>query len=83
MKLMAIIGSPRKGGNTELLINQVIAGCRSKTDVDLEKLFVVERKIEYCNGCMSCTPKYTKYYPENQKSLKSLLFRAVSYVVNP
>ena len=54
MKLMAIIGSPRKGGNTELLINQVIAGCRSKTAVDLEKLFVVEKKIEYCTGCMSC-----------------------------
>ena len=54
MKLMAIIGSPRKGGNTELLINQVIAGCRSKTAVDLETLFVVEKKIEYCTGCMSC-----------------------------
>jgi len=54
MKLMAIIGSPRKGGNTELLINQVIAGCRSKTAVDMEKLFVVEKKIEYCTGCMSC-----------------------------
>jgi multimeric flavodoxin WrbA len=54
MKLMAIIGSPRKGGNTELLINQVIAGCSSKTAVDLEKLFVVGKKIEYCTGCMSC-----------------------------
>jgi len=54
MKLMAIIGSPRKGGNTELLMDQVIAGCRSKTAVDLEKLFVVEKKIEYCTGCMSC-----------------------------
>ena len=54
MKLMAIIGSPRKGGNTEILIDRVIAGCRSKTDVDLEKFFVVEKKIEYCTGCMSC-----------------------------
>ncbi|HUT84185.1 MAG TPA: flavodoxin family protein [Thermodesulfobacteriota bacterium] len=54
MKLMAIIGSPRKGGNTELLMDQVIAGCRSKTDVDLEKFFVTDKKIEYCTGCLSC-----------------------------
>jgi multimeric flavodoxin WrbA len=54
MKLMAIIGSPRKGGNTELLINQVIAGCSSKTSVDLEKVLVSENKIEFCTGCMSC-----------------------------
>jgi multimeric flavodoxin WrbA len=54
MKLMAIIGSPRKGGNTDILMDQVIAGCRSKTAVNLEKLFVVEKKIEYCTGCMSC-----------------------------
>jgi len=55
MKLMAIIGSPRKGGNTELIIDQIIAGCRSKTDVDAEKLFIVDQKIEYCNGCLICT----------------------------
>jgi multimeric flavodoxin WrbA len=54
MKLMAIIGSPRKGGNTELLVDQVIAGCKSKTDVDVEKIFVVDKKIEYCKGCMTC-----------------------------
>ena len=54
MKLMAIIGSPRKGGNTELLMDQVIAGCSSKTSVDLEKIFVAEKKIEFCTGCMSC-----------------------------
>jgi len=54
MKLMAIIGSPRKGGNTELLINHMIAGCSSKTSVDLEQFLVSEKKIEFCTGCMSC-----------------------------
>ena len=54
MKLMVIIGSPRKGGNTEILVEQVIAGCKSKTDVDVEKIFVVDKKIEYCDGCTTC-----------------------------
>jgi multimeric flavodoxin WrbA len=54
MRLMAIIGSPRRKGNTELLVDQVIAGCRSKTDVDLEKLLVVDKRIDYCTGCLTC-----------------------------
>ena len=54
MKLMAINGSPRKGGNTDLLIDQVIAGCSSKTDVEVDRIFVVDEKIAYCDGCLTC-----------------------------
>ena len=41
MKLMGIVGSPREGGNTELLIDQIIAGCKSKTKVDVEKFLIL------------------------------------------
>lgn len=54
MKLMAVIGSPRKGGNTEFLIDEVIAGCKSKTDVAVEKFFIIDKRIEYCTGCLTC-----------------------------
>lgn len=54
MKLMAIIGSPRKGGNTELLVDQVIEGCKSTGEVDVEKFFVIDKTIGHCTGCMSC-----------------------------
>ncbi len=54
MRLMAIIGSPRKNGNTEILVDQVIAGCRSKTDVELEKALVADKRIDYCTGCLTC-----------------------------
>ena len=54
MKLMAIIGSPRKGGNTELLVDQVIEGFRSRGEGTVEKCFIVEKKIEHCTGCMTC-----------------------------
>ena len=54
MKLMAFIGSPRKSSNTGILVDQVIAGCKSKVDVDVDKVFVVGKKIEYCTGCMTC-----------------------------
>jgi len=55
MKLMAIVGSPRKGGNTDILIDQVIAGCKSKVpDLEVEKIQVTERDIRYCQGCLAC-----------------------------
>ena len=53
-KIMAIIGSPRKGSNTEILTDSVIEGCKSKGPVEIEKFFIVDKNIEYCNGCLSC-----------------------------
>ena len=51
MKIMAIVGSPRKGSNTDILIDKVIEGAQSKTDVDVEKLYLYDANIKYCNGC--------------------------------
>ena len=55
MKVMAIIGSPRKGGNTELLVDRVIEGCRSRGNTEIEKVFIADRNIQYCSGCLTCT----------------------------
>lgn len=54
MKVTAIIGSPRKAGNTETLVDKVIAGYKSKADAEVVKIFVVDKKIDYCKGCMTC-----------------------------
>lgn len=53
-KIMAIIGSPRKGGNTGVLTDNFIEGCRSKGPVEIEKFYIVDKNIEYCNGCLAC-----------------------------
>ena len=51
MKLMAIVGSPRKGGNTDILVDKVIEGAKSKKEVDATKIYIVDKKINYCTGC--------------------------------
>jgi len=53
-KIMAIIGSPRKGGNTELLTDRAIEGCKSRGQVEVEKIFAIDRNIAFCSGCLSC-----------------------------
>jgi multimeric flavodoxin WrbA len=55
MKVMAIVGSPRRGGNTELLVDRVIEGCRSGGNAEIEKVFIADRNIQYCSGCLTCT----------------------------
>ncbi len=55
MKVMAIVGSPRRGGNTELLVDRVIEGCRSRGNAEIEKVFIADRNIQYCSGCLTCT----------------------------
>ena len=51
MKVMAFVGSPRKGGNTDILIDKVIEGAKSKTDAEVEKIYLYEANIKYCNAC--------------------------------
>ncbi len=51
MKIMAIVGSPRKGSNVDILIDRVIEGAKSKTAVDAEKVYIYELDIKYCTGC--------------------------------
>jgi multimeric flavodoxin WrbA len=55
MRIMAFVGSPRKGSNVDTLIDSVIKGAKSKTDADVEKLYLYESDIKDCNGCMVCT----------------------------
>lgn len=65
MKIMAINGSPRRDGNTDFLVDRVAEGAASRTDIELEKLFVAEKNIGYCTGCLTCTfpPPGTKTCP--------------------
>jgi multimeric flavodoxin WrbA len=51
MKVMAFVGSPRKQGNTDILIDKVIEGVKSKAAAEIEKIYLYEANIKYCNGC--------------------------------
>jgi multimeric flavodoxin WrbA len=59
-KIVAIIGSPRKGGNTEILTDRMIKGCESRGAVEVEKVFVIDKKITFCNGCLTCVEPNAK-----------------------
>ena len=54
MKLMVIVGSPRRGGNTDILADAVIQGFTSRGHEKVTKLFLSDKEIAYCRGCLTC-----------------------------
>ena len=53
MKILGIVCSPRKGGNTEVLVEQVLAAAKdlgANTELD----FIANKNITPCDGCESC-----------------------------
>lgn len=53
IKVLALLGSPRKGGNTEALLNAALEGARS-AGASVENLWLKDVKVSPCIGCGAC-----------------------------
>jgi multimeric flavodoxin WrbA len=52
-KILAVMGSPRKKGNTHILISKILEGAKSEK-VAGEILFLDDLTIRECDGCHRC-----------------------------
>lgn len=52
-KILGIVCSPRKEGNTEILMQQALEGAK-ESGAETELLRASEMKITPCDGCMTC-----------------------------
>ncbi len=53
MKVLGIVCSPRKGGNTEILVEEALAAVR-EAGAQTELFLVAGKNISGCDGCGSC-----------------------------
>ena len=53
MKAIGIVGSPRKGGNTEMLTKHALAAL-AEEGIETELIPLAGLKIGGCTGCMAC-----------------------------
>jgi multimeric flavodoxin WrbA len=51
--ILGIIGSPRKNGNTHVLVTRILNGARDK-GANTETVFLHDLNILECNGCHTC-----------------------------
>lgn len=55
MKIMAVLGSPNKEGNTGTLLAQYLKGVQENhEDAEITNLFLQGKEIQGCQGCYAC-----------------------------
>jgi multimeric flavodoxin WrbA len=52
-KILAVVGSPRKGGNTEILVSKMAEGAGA-AGAQVEVIRLGELQIRECDGCHAC-----------------------------
>ena len=52
-KVLILSGSPRKGGNSDLLCDEFLRGAQESGN-EVQKIFVRSKKIAPCNACYYC-----------------------------
>ena len=52
-KVLILSGSPRKGGNSDLLCDEFLRGAQESGN-QVEKVFLRSKKVAPCNACYYC-----------------------------
>jgi NAD(P)H-dependent FMN reductase len=53
-RVVAIVGSYRKGGTVDTLVDAVLDGAR-ESGAETKKIYLIDQRIEYCHNCRACT----------------------------
>lgn len=53
-KVVAIVGSYRKGGTVDSAVDAVLEGAREKS-AQTSKIYLLDKHIEFCTNCRTCT----------------------------
>lgn len=54
MKVLAIMGSPRRNGTGTEVVRKIEQQLRTKGDVDVELLYLADADLKPCRGCFAC-----------------------------
>jgi multimeric flavodoxin WrbA len=52
-RVLAIVGSPRKGGNTDILVDEILKGAIA-AGAEVEKVMIGDVEIAPCKACAAC-----------------------------
>ena len=54
VKIVGLVGSPRKAGNTEMMVDTALKSARETAGVQTEMITMAGRKVAPCTGCSYC-----------------------------
>jgi hypothetical protein len=80
MKILGIVASPRKGGNTDVLVDRVLEGAKTK-GAEVEKLYLRDWAIQPCQGAFSCEIAQQCILPDEMQKIYPRLHEAAGIVI--
>jgi multimeric flavodoxin WrbA len=75
MKVLGIYGSPRRDGNTDLLLKELLRGCR-EAGAEVEEIFLRQLKISPCLEIYACKKEGKCPIPDDMQPLYDKLAEA-------
>jgi NAD(P)H-dependent FMN reductase len=52
-RVLGIVGSPRRGGNTDILVDEILKGAR-EAGAETDKVLLAELDVAPCQACYAC-----------------------------
>jgi len=80
LKVLGIVGSRRKGGNTDLLVRKVLEGA-SAHKIETECIYLNDYEIADCTGCEGCKNTFSCILNDDMQIIYRLLESADALVL--
>ncbi|MGO3167239.1 flavodoxin family protein, partial [Senegalia sp. (in: firmicutes)] len=75
MKVLGIVGSRRKNGNTSYLVQQALDSIECK-EIETKLVFLSDYNIKGCTGCEGCKDTYKCVITDDMQKLYPLILEA-------
>jgi multimeric flavodoxin WrbA len=80
MRILAISGSPRKGGNTEILLGEALDGAKAD-GAEVELYRISGKNIQPCDGCWTCMKEGKCHVKDDMQELYEKFFAADGIII--
>ncbi len=79
MKILGILGSPRVGGNSDVLLSQALAGAKEQ-GATVEKIILDRKHIAGCKDCKKCNKKGVCVLKDDMAAIQEKILEAYAIV---
>ena len=79
VRVLGIVGSPRSGGNTETLVDEVLAGAK-EAGAEIKKIILNDLKIGHCQGCNACSKNGQCKYSDDMDIMNEEMRKSSAFV---
>jgi len=79
IRVLGIVGSPRRGGNTELLVDEVLAGAK-EAGAEVSKIILNDLEIGHCQGCNACSKNGKCKYNDDMNKINEEMRKISAFV---